>query len=320
MGCRPRADIGSSRPCTSREDSHCSSRSSCLTRSRPGSSRWGSATACPSTTWTSGGSTTTATRGCDPIGAPEPKPGKASSPPPDFVLKALTRLHPELRRRAKTARRVLADEIWHEDLDRWENELRAEFLERGLLLQAERIDEVDDAALLDHLQRVRTTSPGAASSTSSSCRCTTFRSGDCSWRAAHGASTTRRPSACSQAAPPRRRASTAALARIAAACRAAGVEPTSLDDIRSAGQAASRALDDYLADNAWRVVTEYTPRGLALIEQPDVLVKAIRMAGTTVANRADVDPGSVRKRVPAADRRAVRLAARRRSALLRQSR
>ena len=39
-----------------------------------------------------------------PVGAPEPKPGKASSPPPRFVMWALARLHPELRRRARTAR------------------------------------------------------------------------------------------------------------------------------------------------------------------------------------------------------------------------
>ncbi len=66
-----------------------------------------------------------------PVGAPEPKPGKASSVPPDLVFKALTRLHPELRRRTKTARRVLAGETWHEDLVRWENELRVDFLTRG---------------------------------------------------------------------------------------------------------------------------------------------------------------------------------------------
>ena len=43
-----------------------------------------------------------------PVGAPEPKPGKVSKAPPALVLKVLARVHPELRRRAKAARRALA--------------------------------------------------------------------------------------------------------------------------------------------------------------------------------------------------------------------
>ena len=72
-----------------------------------------------------------------PVGAPEPKPGKASSPPPRFVMWTLARLHPELRRRARTARAVLAERRWHDDLRRWESGLRDEMLQTGRALQAE---------------------------------------------------------------------------------------------------------------------------------------------------------------------------------------
>jgi rifampicin phosphotransferase len=42
-----------------------------------------------------------------PVGAPAPKPGRASAAPPAAALWLLARLHPEMRRRAKAARRAL---------------------------------------------------------------------------------------------------------------------------------------------------------------------------------------------------------------------
>ena len=89
-----------------------------------------------------------------PVGAPEPKPGKASSPPPRFVMWALARLHPELRRRARTARAVLAERRWHDDLHRWESGLRDEMLQIGRALQAEDLTAMGDDELIDHLGRV----------------------------------------------------------------------------------------------------------------------------------------------------------------------
>src|SRR5690349_22066114 len=50
-----------------------------------------------------------------PVGAPEPKEGKASSPPPRFMMRALFALHPELRRRRKAAAETLATKRWRAD-------------------------------------------------------------------------------------------------------------------------------------------------------------------------------------------------------------
>ena len=62
------------------------------------------------------------------------------------------------------------------------------------------------------------------------------------------------------------------------------------------------ALDAYLADHGWRVVSQYSPRALALVELPDVLVRAIRAASTGGA-ATPPDSGALRARVPATDRR-----------------
>ena len=204
-----------------------------------------------------------------PVGAPEPKPGKSSSPPPDLVLKVLARLHPELRRRTKAARRAIDDRLWHEDRRRWEEHDRPEMLATGRALQAEPLDDLDDDALVDHLRR----------------------SGDHLERGiamhlrlipVHNLPVGRLVQACRSwgiddaetfslfgGSSPASTASAAGLAAIAAACAAAGVEPTSLDDVRAAGPDAGAALDAYLADHGWRAVTQYSPRGLTLTEQPD---------------------------------------------------
>lgn len=49
----------------------------------------------------------------------EPEGAKSSKPPPRSVLWLLSRLHPELRRRNKTAKRVFTEEVWRRDLDEW---------------------------------------------------------------------------------------------------------------------------------------------------------------------------------------------------------
>ena len=54
------------------------------------------------------------------------KPGSApKDPPPAFVMKLVTRLHPELRRRAKTAERAFAERTWRHEVDQWFDRDRA---------------------------------------------------------------------------------------------------------------------------------------------------------------------------------------------------
>jgi pyruvate,water dikinase len=235
------------------------------------------------------------------VGAPEPKRGKSSSTPPAVVLKVLSRVHPGLRRRARNAVAALAERRWHADRRRWEAHDRGAMLAAGRALQAEPIESFDDDALLDHLRRVGDHFARGARLHFElvpvhnvpvgrfllACRGWAISDGDAmallagSSRASAG--------------------STAVLAQIAAACREAGVEPTSLDAVRSAGAQASVALEDYLADHAWRMVTQYTPRGLALIEMPDVLLLAIQRAeGPTAV--APPDPAPIRARVSEAER------------------
>lgn len=237
-----------------------------------------------------------------PVGAPEPKPGKPSSPPPDVVLKVLARVHPELRRRNKAARRAIANKLWHQDRVRWEERDRPEMLATGRSLQAEPLERLDDDGLVGHLRRTAAHfERGIAMHLElipvhnlpvgrlvQACRAWGVDDGE-TFALLGGSS-------------PASMASAAGLAAIARACAAAGVVPESLDDVRGAGTDASRCLDTYLADHAWRVITQYSPRGLTLVEQPALLVEAIRAASTELARRPAPDVDAVRSRLPAAER------------------
>ena len=236
-----------------------------------------------------------------PVGAPDPKPGKASSAPPDLVMWALARLHPELRRRNRAARRALVEKPWLDDCRRWVTELRPSLLTTSRALQAEALDRLDDQAIVDHLRR-------AADH---------YQRGmtlHFDLMAAHDIPLGRFLVACRSwgidpadaltlmaGSSPASTASTAGLSAIAKACADAGIDPNTLEGVRVAGPEAERALDAYLADHGWRVVSQYSPRARALIELPGVVLQAIRAAGsagTTVVP----DAASIRSRVPEAGR------------------
>ena len=237
-----------------------------------------------------------------PVGAPEPKPGKPAKAPPGFVLWALARLHPELRRRAKAAQRALDARVWREDLRQWDQHGRAEMIAAARTLQGEPIEDFDDDALVRHLGRAldhlelgmgthfQLTPIHDLPLGRLLLSCRSWGIDDADVFALFAGSS------------PASTASAAWLASIAHALDDAGVQAQTLDDVRSASPNARAALDDYLTDHGWRVVTQYSPRGLTLIELPEVLLRAISAAGKSDGPPPPADVDAVRDRVPLGDR------------------
>jgi pyruvate,water dikinase len=82
--------------------------------------------------------------------------------------------------------------------------------------------------------------------------------------------------------------------------------PQTLDDIRALGPAARDALDDFLDEYGWRIITGYDLEHRCLIELPDATVRAITAAATHIGRLA-VEPNdaladTLRVRVPEGDR------------------
>jgi pyruvate,water dikinase len=241
-----------------------------------------------------------------PVGAPEPKPGRPSSPPPASVLWLLARLHPALRRRAKAARRTLVERPWLDDCHRYTTETRPSLVTAARTLQAEDLRPLDDAALLDHLRRAADHYERGIALHFDLMLAHDIPVGRfvvaCRGWGIEPADSLGLLAGCSPAST----ASAAGLAAVARACAEAGVDPVTIDQIRAAGPEASRALDEYLVDHGWRVVSQYSPAALTLHELPDVLVRAVRAAGAAgAASDVEVprpDPEAWRSQVPASER------------------
>jgi pyruvate,water dikinase len=79
-------------------------------------------------------------------------PAGAMGPPPKPVLQLLCRVHPELRRRARTAARAIADKVWREDLARWDDVDKPAAIARHRKIQAIDVAALSDVELADHVE------------------------------------------------------------------------------------------------------------------------------------------------------------------------
>jgi pyruvate,water dikinase len=86
-----------------------------------------------------------------PVGAPE----GAMGPPPKPVLQLVSRLHPEMRRRHRTAAKAFADKQWRIDLETWDAVDKPRAISRHRAIQAIDVAALDDAALADHVEACR---------------------------------------------------------------------------------------------------------------------------------------------------------------------
>ena len=87
-----------------------------------------------------------------PMGIGEPE--SSGKEPPAFVLKIVSRLHPQLRRRNQIARQAWSERRWREDVDRWFGTDRAGVVAANSALQAVEPADLDDDSLIAHLAEV----------------------------------------------------------------------------------------------------------------------------------------------------------------------
>lgn len=214
-----------------------------------------------------------------PLVRPDADNGKV---PPRPVLWLASRLHPAFRQREKAARRALADKPFLHEIRAWYETDRARWRQANLDLQAVDPGQLDDPALARHLDALD-------------------RHLVAGWRhhhRLHGADLgpigdllahtnrwgidpvevmglLRGSSPATVDAARHGRVIADALAR-------AGVDPamvSSLDQVRSVPGAAE-ALDAYLEDYGWRLVTAYDITGRTLSELPAVVCTLIRQAAS----------------------------------------
>jgi phosphohistidine swiveling domain-containing protein len=207
--------------------------------------------------------------------------GDRSGTPPNAVLWLATRLHPTFRKRARTADRSLRDRVWLAELRRWEDEWKPALITENLRLGA--IDEtsLDDDALAAHLEALVT---HLETSTALHFRLHTSDLGPIGVmlvRAREWGLDDAALMGVLAGASPSTSAPAVLLGALRAELAAAGVDlvarpPTSLDEIRAAGPAASLLLDQYLALYGSRLTTGYDISDLTLAELPEVIITSVR--------------------------------------------
>ena len=211
-----------------------------------------------------------------PAGAPD-KPG-ASKPPPDLVLKVLTRLHPELRRRERIARTALADEIWMDDVRGWWDE-RPKWEAKFAATQQLEPAELGDGALADAIDRG--VDDGLAMLrrhfelvTPAPCIGLAVMAAAEHGIEAGAVAEALRGSSAVTAAPVR---ALDEIRSIVDPVALAGA--TTLQELRDSSPEVADRIDAYLDTYGWRVLGD-DPASPTLAESPDVLLRTLRSTTT----------------------------------------
>ena len=231
------------------------------------------------------------------VGADKP----ATKLPPAFVLKAVSRLHPEFRRRTKAAVKVRAERPWRKVIADWENGGRERIESRNLAFQKVALGELDDATLIEHVNELlehccaswehhfwlHGYDLGPIAMYLADCRQWGIEPADAIPLLEGASPSTSEP--------------TRVAARLRTAVENSGRVPNSLDDVRAISPQVADDLDRYLEYRGSIMVSRYDLDGMTLAEMPDVVLSTIvngieRAVGDGLQHRIEL----IRSRVPAA--------------------
>jgi rifampicin phosphotransferase len=227
----------------------------------------------------------------------------SSKLPPLPLLKLAVRLHPEMRRRARTAAQVREAEPWVAVIDAWHGGERARIQAASDRLQAVDLSALDDAGVLSHVRE-----------NLAHCRrqfehhfwlhgydlgpLGNYLAEAMGWgiepevllSLLEGASP-------STTAPVREAAAIRELVDVAV--RDGAAEPRTLDELRALSPEIDAAVEAYLAPRAWVLFSRYDVDGVTLGERPDLVLAAIRSARPVeVGDEVSARAAAVRDRIP----------------------
>jgi phosphohistidine swiveling domain-containing protein len=218
-------------------------------------------------------------------------PAGDGPPPPAWILRIATRLHPELRRRARHARTALRDEIWRADLDRWEDELRPARTAANRALQAVDVERLDDIELAAHLDACVANVAGGLREHFGLIGAAAIPVGLHLQRSESPAAAFAQLGGAAGASTGATLGHLRAIADELAAAGTALGDLRTLDDVRIASPRAAALLDGYLDEYGQRIVSTYDITGKRLIEMPELVMRSIMGATTGTAPDAPSPAG-----------------------------
>lgn len=236
-----------------------------------------------------------------PVGLGEGKKPKPAPPVP--IMKLIARLHPEMRRRTRTATAVWSERRWRQEVDAWFATERAAVTAQNVEFQCVDLTALDDEALLTQVHALLQHFATQARLNFEHHGADLMPVGDflahCrSWDIADGDA-----AALLRGASPASIETAELLRPAARAIAEAQVKPDSIDAVRALGPAAAEAVDRWLELHAWRIVTTDDIDKPTLAERPSLQLAAL-LAANEAGDRADEVPDAeaVRSHVPAGER------------------
>jgi pyruvate,water dikinase len=234
-----------------------------------------------------------------PLVRPDNPPSK---PPPEFVLRIVSRIHPEFRRRTRTATEVLQARPWVDVARQWSSEIKPGLEEANRRFQDVDVTALDDEELGRHVADLL-----------AHCRTNAELH---FWLHGHDLGPLARYLYCCQGwgitadealpalagASPSTSEPLRQLAELRRMVNDSGVNPTSLEDVRNVSRETAAALDAYLARRGQLIVTRYDLDGLTLAELPGVVLTSIRDASEPIEVDAAPIAAALRERVPEGER------------------
>ena len=225
---------------------------------------------------------------------------KPKPPPPVWLMKIVARLHPELRRRNRAAADAWASRLWRHEVDRWFDDERPDVLATNRRLGAIDPRSLDDQAVLTHLDELNAHLRIQAVAAMEGHGGDIIPVGDYLAHCAGWGISDHEACTLLRGASPATIATATVLSPVATAL-AAGATPATIDDVRAIGPSCAEAVDRWLLDFGWRLISTDDVDGRTLVEHPELLLQALLSAVAPPTND-DVDPGPIRIRVPLADR------------------
>ena len=238
-----------------------------------------------------------------PLGVGEKPGSKPKAPPPAFVMKLICRVHPELRRRAKTAEQAFAERRWRQEVDQWFDHDRPAQLAKNRALQTVEPAGLDDVELAGHIASALSHFEQSARRNLATHGGDLVPTGDLLAHCEQWGISANEAAGLLTGSSPATVETAMMLSPVARAIKhsESAASLNSVDDVRALGPDARAAVDAWLELHMWRTVTSDDVDRPTLAEVPALQLSAL-LAATEHLDVPEPDDAAVRTRVPAARR------------------
>ena len=227
---------------------------------------------------------------------------KPTPMPPKLIMKLVTRVHPEMRRRTRTAAQAWKERRWRAEVDQWFNHDRAETVAQNLAFQGLNYSTLDNAQLASQITELLAHFEAQARKNMENHGGDLMPVGDLLAHCSEWGIDPGEAAGLLRGSSPATVETARLLEPVALALCDSDVHkrPMSVEEVRQLSPEARVAVDSWLELHAWRLVTSDDIDRPTLAEIPALQLAALLAAGSRdITGSVPVDVEAVRRRVPA---------------------